>query len=192
VRGIETAALVALLASLLIATVAAAAVGSLVRRQVRHFRRHPVRTTLALLAIFKARPRPPAPAWPVNLTADAMYRDCPLSAWTGDLDRCRWCDQSLPAGSISPICGPRCRHEAEANHYFAKAKVFVLQRDGYICAACGTDRDPQVNHAIPCLGRHEQSGCWHHVDGLNVLCGPGGHGCHQLETNRQRAAGYFP
>lgn len=43
----------------------------------------------------------------------------------------------------------------------------------------------EVNHITPVLGRHAEAGCWHHQDGLEVLC----HAHHVEETNRQRAAG---
>lgn len=152
--------------------------GRLVRHATRARRRH-----------VRNRPRPTS-IRPTSHSADAMYRACPLSAWTGAPGRCRWCDRPVP-GITDRFCGRTCRHLAEANHYFDKARPFVLIRDGYTCAGCGTENDPQVNHVDPCLGRHREAGCWHHVDGLNVLCGPAGNGCHQAETNRQRAAGLF-
>jgi hypothetical protein len=43
----------------------------------------------------------------------------------------------------------------------------------------------EVNHRVPCLGKHKENSCAHHLDGLVVLC----HRCHVIETNRQRRAG---
>lgn len=43
----------------------------------------------------------------------------------------------------------------------------------------------EVNHKHPVLGRHSQSGCHHHLDGLETLC----HACHLDTTAAQRAAG---
>lgn len=166
----------------------------LARRWGRRFRRHPIGTTLAAIAIFKrwTTPRqvPPRPLPRPVLTVDDMYRECPLSAWQGDPGRCRWRNEPLEPGTTSAFCGPRCRHEAEANHFFAKAKVFVLLRDNYQCRDCGTYRAPEVHHTTAIQGRHGVPGCHHHVDGLVVLCGDGGNDCHQAETNQQRARGW--
>lgn len=179
----------ALVALALAAVYVDAAVGRLERR----WRRSPAGRLVRHVARNRrrARPRPrPVAARPTARPADAMYRACPLSTWTGTPGRCRWCNRPVPA-LTDRFCGRTCRHLAEANHYFDRARPFVLIRDGYTCADCGTEMDPQVNHIDPCLGRHREPGCWHHVDGLNVLCGPAGNGCHQAETNRQRAAGLF-
>lgn len=167
-------------------------IGRAARRWLRRFRRHPITTTLALAKVFERRPRrrwaAPPPPRPVT-TVDDMYRCCPLSTWRGDPGRCRWRNEPLERGTTSAFCGPRCRHEAEANHFFAKAKVFVLVRDNYQCRGCGTYRSPEVHHVTPVHGRHGEPGCFHHVDGLVVLCGDGGNDCHQGETNAQRAQG---
>jgi hypothetical protein len=39
----------------------------------------------------------------------------------------------------------------------------------------------EVNHKVPILGRHGQSGCHHHLDGVETLC----RRCHLVETARQ-------
>ena len=49
-------------------------------------------------------------------------------------------------------------------------------------AWCRHVRPMEVNHKTPILGLHNQSGCHHHLDGLEVLCRP----CHLDETARQR------
>lgn len=57
----------------------------------------------------------------------------------------------------------------------------------YRCAAedgC-TTQSPEVNHKRPIVGRHNEAGCHHHQDGLEVLC----HRHHVAVTNAQRAAG---
>lgn len=129
-------------------------------------------------------PRPPA------LTGDDIYRACPLSRWTGDPAGCRWCGGPLPEGRAR-FCRPQCTDEATWNHEFngdGGARATARRRDRYACRRCGSSTDLEVHHAVePALGRHEQPGCHHHLDGLVTLCRT----CHQAETNQQRRAGQF-
>lgn len=154
------------------------------RRKVRRWQRHVNRVRRTLRGP-RARPERSRPDRP---TGD-RYR-CPASNWAGGPWACRWCNGLLPRGKQT-WCGPACRHTWEENHVWAEARAACLRRDGYRCTACGTTDDPQVNHIVPVLGRHSETGCHHHLAGLHVLCGPAGNGCHQAETNRQRAAGLF-
>lgn len=56
----------------------------------------------------------------------------------------------------------------------------------YQCARCRSYVEKvEVNHIVPCLGKHGVSGCHHHIDGLEALCIP----CHREVTAEQRAAG---
>jgi hypothetical protein len=170
-----------------------------VRRWGRRFERHPIATTVAIVRLLDRRSARrasrratfrPAPPRPVTPNVDAIYATCPLSVWQGNPANCRWCDRPLEPNQ-SRWCGPGCRWHAETNHIFAEAKRACLLRFQHRCGDCNTDRDPQVNHIIPVLGRHEVDGCHHHQANLNVKCGPRGNGCHQAETNRQRNAGMF-
>jgi hypothetical protein len=166
-----------------------------VRRWGRRFERHPIRTTLALLAIFR-RPRPrPLPVRSIARSGDEMWGACPLSTWRGDPRACRWCNG--PLEGKPRFCGPTCRHTAEANHYFDKATPAALQRDGFRCQACGLGDGPdhglEVNHRTPIRGRHHVPGCHHHLEpgpdgrgGLETL----GHSCHLRVTAGQRARGW--
>lgn len=43
----------------------------------------------------------------------------------------------------------------------------------------------EVNHVVPIIGRHGETGCHHHQSGLEVLC----HACHVEVTSEQRAKG---
>lgn len=43
----------------------------------------------------------------------------------------------------------------------------------------------EVNHITPCLGKHAENSCAHHLSGLETLCRP----CHLATTARQRRAG---
>lgn len=70
----------------------------------------------------------------------------------------------------------------------AKRRARIRQQDGpdgrprYRCAHCGVATcDVEVNHKEPVLGKHGETGCWHHQDGLEVLC----RRCHLAETARQ-------
>jgi hypothetical protein len=42
----------------------------------------------------------------------------------------------------------------------------------------------EVNHVVPCIGKHGQLSCAHHLDNLETLC----LSCHRTVTSAQRAA----
>jgi hypothetical protein len=184
-----------LVAAALILVVSWAVVAWLTRKWRKRFRRHPIQTTIALVALLRRFTARPAPR-PVVLEGDAMWLACPVSHWQGDPSACRWCNGLLPEDKPR-FCGPTCRHTAEANHYFDKATPFVLQRDGFTCQHCGNGEGPghglEVNHRTPIRGRHKVPGCHHHTapsadgrGGLETL----GKSCHQVVTNGQRARGW--
>lgn len=164
----------------------------------RRFRRHPIRTTLTLLAIVDHMPRRRRVApvvRPVVLEGDDLYRACPLSKWEGGPWACRMCNRLLPRNQTR-FCGPACRHRGEDNHYFPNARAACLRRDRYACVRCGSTDCLEVNHRTPILGRHNVPGCHHHLEpgpdgrgGLEVLCGGGIGSCHHAETVRQLRAG---
>jgi predicted RNA-binding Zn-ribbon protein involved in translation (DUF1610 family) len=131
------------------------------------------------------------PARPPVLTGDDIYRACPLSAWQGAPNTCRWCDRPLPERRPR-FCGPQCADLALDNHVFDRARSARRRIDSYQCTKCGSTRHLEVHHANePAHGRHAEDGCMHHLDGLRTLCGGGGVSCHQRETNRQRRNGDF-
>lgn len=58
----------------------------------------------------------------------------------------------------------------------------------YECARCGylhKRTNIQVNHIVPCKGKHGTWGCHHHSANLEVLCKE----CHLETTAEQRAKG---
>ena len=125
---------------------------------------------------------------------------CPLYHTTG----CRWCGKPL-TGRQKIWCSRSCVRANTANHRWtqakAKAKAEVTwyrcknshdsTTDGilfYAKGGClGFTQEPEVNHIVPCKGKHGVWGCHHHQDNLEVLCKP----CHQAETKRQRKNGEF-
>ncbi len=138
------------------------------------------------------RNRQPAPRpRPAALTGDDIYRACPLSAWAGDPMACRWCNRLLPHRATK-WCTALCRMTAERNHIYSEARDAALERDHHRCTrlGCGReatwDRAVEVNHKQLIHGRHAEPGCWHHLDGLESLCGRH----HDEVTAGQRARGW--
>jgi len=116
-------------------------------------------------------------------------KGCSLPVWTGLTARCRWCDAEL-TGRRTVWCSDACSMQYATNHYWSLAKPAALKRDGKRCIQCARgwpDVTLEVNHIIPILGKHSQSGCWHHVEDLETLCRE-----HHLEaTAKQRTMGLF-
>ncbi len=111
---------------------------------------------------------------------DAHLLTCPLSTWEGDPKRCRWCNAELPKRRRR-WCGDEHAREWDRNHFWNAARFAALRRDGEKCIRCGDhdhrDADGiwhsarlQVHHKEPILGRHGETGCHHHLDGLETLC----------------------
>ena len=67
---------------------------------------------------------------------DAQVGRCDLSAWSGHLDRCRWCD-GMVLGT-GEWCSAACSDAHHANHEWARAHDMVLARDRDRCVDCGT------------------------------------------------------
>lgn len=72
------------------------------------------------------------------------------------------------------------------NHWWTAARVAARKRDGDRCVRCGSDGETRHGRPLPrrlrglqvhhrderARGRHAQSSCAHHVDGLETLCKP--------------------
>lgn len=103
---------------------------------------------------------------------------------------CGWCGK--PLSSNRPRwCSTRCNRTYVANHRWTQAKAVAKRAaarpGGYLCAACDeVFKVVEVNHIVPCKGKHGTWGCHHHQTNLSVLCIP----CHRAETNRQRVRGW--
>jgi 5-methylcytosine-specific restriction endonuclease McrA len=119
---------------------------------------------------------------------------------------CLWCGAELPPRRRS-WCSDRCGDAFWANHWWSVARQSAKRRDRYSCRRCGV-RAPkrpvqsayasrarylaamrvwrekkrtgrmEVNHIVPCRGRHKALDCAHHLDNLETLCPP----CHKEHT----------
>jgi 5-methylcytosine-specific restriction enzyme A len=141
---------------------------------------------------------------------DALLADCSLAAPPAQ-GACGWCGTALPALRRS-WCSDRCGDAFWANHWWSVARQSAKRRDRYRCRRCGT-RAPkrptaasyasrpkylaamrawraekrtermEVNHIVPCRGRHKALDCAHHLDNLETLCPP----CHKEHTSALRS-----
>lgn len=111
---------------------------------------------------------------------------CPLHSARDGF--CNWCGKQL-RGRQTRWCSRQCSRTATINHRWTQAKAAAKQRVRivlYTCERCGELVDKvEVNHLVPCVGRHGVWGCWHHQPNLTVLCVP----CHREVTKEQRALG---
>ena len=109
---------------------------------------------------------------------------CPLLHPTG----CGMCGKPL-TGRKKRWCSRVCANQFRNNHRWTNAKDQARRAAAwYLCAHCGylfQQHDVNVNHIEPCRGKHNQFGCWHHADNLEVVCVD----CHYQETTRQRQEG---
>ena len=125
---------------------------------------------------------------------------------------CAWCGAALPARRRT-WCSDRCGDRFWANHWWSVARRTAKRRDKYRCTRCGAapPKRPvkaafktqpaylramrawraekrtarlEVNHIVPCEGKHGQLSCAHHLDNLETLCP----GCHKVHTAALRAA----
>jgi hypothetical protein len=131
---------------------------------------------------------------------------CEASDWNGEPTYCRWCNKPLPK-LRRRWCSDNCGNEFGRHHWWSWASAAAIKRDGDACVRCGVKaandaggnwpRDRQgrlmrfeVHHKTPILGRHGESGCHHHLDGLETLCGD----CHHDEHHgiRKEAPERFP
>lgn len=99
---------------------------------------------------------------------------------------CDGCGAKL-FGRRTRWCSRRCSSAHTANHRWTQARAAAKKRVMvYRCESCGTATDTvEVNHIVPCKGKHGVWGCWHHTDNLEVLCKP----CHLQATALQRKNG---
>ena len=141
---------------------------------------------------------------------DALIAVCTL-ARSHDGDACAWCGAALPPRRRS-WCSDRCGDEFWANHWWSVARRTAKRRDRYRCKRCGakppkrpvqsafTSRAKylaamrawrkakrttrlEVNHIVPCRGKHATLDCAHHLDNLETLCPA----CHKVHTSALRA-----
>lgn len=111
---------------------------------------------------------------------------CELSAWIGEVGRCQWCNNTLPAkGGRRAFCSSACTKTFEKNHIWALARRGAKKRAKYRCIRPGCEDDTgyiEVNHITPLVGQGYGPSCFHHEANLEAICKPH----HQIETNRQR------
>lgn len=105
---------------------------------------------------------------------------CALSAWTGVVGRCQWCDAVIEAPRRRTWCSNTCARVWQRNHIWRFARAAAKRRAKYYCQRDGCDaqrRDCEVNHRAARNGGGYGPGCHHHLDadqhgegGLEVLC----------------------
>lgn len=125
---------------------------------------------------------------------------------------CAWCGAALPARRRT-WCSDRCGRAFWTNHWWSLARQAAKRRDRYRCRRCGAEAPKrptrrshpvegayksalrawraarktermEVNHRVPCNGKHGTVSCDHHLDNLETLCV----GCHKLYTAVMRVA----
>jgi hypothetical protein len=112
-----------------------------------------------------------------------LYDSCEGAFGSNPDHRCVGCGTPL-RGRQTKWCGTDCESDFWSNHQYSAARERALKRDRRRCRKCGCGPRPsglEVNHLTPIMGRHNQTGCHHHVDLLETLC----HDCHLKETARQ-------
>lgn len=67
---------------------------------------------------------------------DVQVERCELARWSGERDRCRWCDEPVRNGSS--WCSLTCTDRYEAEHEWVHARSAALARDHECCLDCGT------------------------------------------------------
>jgi hypothetical protein len=140
-----------------------------------------------------------------DLKRDVLLAVCSLAPPFAD-GACAWCGTELPPRRRS-WCSDRCGDAFWANHWFSVARSTAKRRDRYRCTQCGA-RAPkrpvkthytahakylaamrawrkekrtsrlEVNHKVPCIGKHAELSCAHHLDNLETLCPA----CHKQHT----------
>jgi hypothetical protein len=142
---------------------------------------------------------------------DALLAVCSLAPPLAE-GACAWCATPLPPRRRM-WCSDKCGDAFWANHWWSVARRTAKRRDRYRCRACGAagPKRPsasafrtrarylaamrdwraekkrarlEVNHVVPCIGKHGQLSCAHHLDNLETLC----LSCHRTVTSAQRAA----
>lgn len=69
----------------------------------------------------------------------AQAGSCAQSAWSGQDECCRWCNE--PARPGEGWCGLLCEDEYRRNHWWDQAREAALVRDGACCVRCGMGPD---------------------------------------------------
>jgi predicted nucleic acid-binding Zn ribbon protein len=146
---------------------------------------------------------------------DALLAVCSLAPPLAE-GACAWCTAPLPPRRRT-WCSDRCGDAFWANHWWSVARRMVKRRDKYRCIRCGT-RAPkrpvkssfqtqaaylkatrtwraekraarlEVNHIVPCRGKHGELSCAHHLENLETLCPA----CHKTHTAALRSASEQP
>jgi len=135
---------------------------------------------------------------------------CPLAHPA--LAGCAWCGAALPPRRRT-WCSERCATTFWTNHWWTLARRAAKRRDNYRCRTCGAaapkrpnkatfgtavgyrtamrvwraakkTQRMEVNHRIPCRGKHGTLSCDHHLDNLETLCVA----CHRILTLTDRRA----
>jgi 5-methylcytosine-specific restriction endonuclease McrA len=147
--------------------------------------------------------------WPAT-KRDALLAVCSLAPPLADDRACAWCAAELPPRRRS-WCSDRCGELFWANHWWSVARTAAKRRDRYRCRRCGA-RAPkrpartafakhaaylaamrawrkekltsrlEVNHIVPCRGKHRALDCAHHQENLETLCPQ----CHKVHTSALR------
>lgn len=115
-------------------------------------------------------------------------RRCKLAAgpFPKGARKCWWCAGKLK-GKRRKWCKDSCSDAYYMNHYFPRSRKAAKRRDKYKCVTCDSKIKLEVNHIVPCLGKHGVQSCSHHLENLEVLC----RACHLKVTAQQRADGLF-
>jgi 5-methylcytosine-specific restriction endonuclease McrA len=145
---------------------------------------------------------------------DALLAVCSLASPFSE-GACAWCATPLPPRRRT-WCSDRCGDAFWANHWWSVARRSAKRRDKYRCTSCGT-RAPkrpvkatfkthaaylkamrawraekriarlEVNHIVPCAGKHRELSCSHHLENLETLC-PACHKRHTAALRKSLAA----
>lgn len=112
---------------------------------------------------------------------------CELIPAKRDPNGCKLCNKKL-TGRQKTWCSRQCSREYTRNHRWTNAKAHIKKEGAwYQCSHCQEfTKTIEVNHIVPCKGKHGQWGCHHHETNLELVCRP----CHKIETNKQRARGW--
>lgn len=120
---------------------------------------------------------------------DKAAAECKASRWEGLAGLCRWCNGELPKRRQRWCCD-ECASEWNRNHWWTVASHRRKVMDGWRCVDCDGFKPEEayekakrrseerawrwrrleVHHLVPILGRHGESGCHHHLDGLVTVC----------------------
>ena len=127
--------------------------------------------------------------------SEVLLANCPQARPSPN--GCGWCGTALPPRR-QRWCAAACADDFWRNHWWTMARRAAKRRDRYRCVRCGhkpraRPKDAsalrewraarpgdrlEVNHRVPCVGRHASLSCSHHLENLETLCVP----CHQEHT----------